>query len=310
MPYRPYHEYLRELLKQHESVDGFDNESAFMRDASRKLLRLAEHSDACQVLQRQRLDIGALAREIGLPDDGPAAPEPKPAGKQDPAAAKPRRRPRKNRPWTDKELAFLTENYDRMTSEEISRRLPGRTPLAVRSKASKLRAPGDDGRNPGTAPAAPVPETGVLVPNRLSDLDVPARLKAMRLYRDATVKDVSVKTKIDKKTVYAVENGMAQPDEAFMNAMASMYGMDPRMLLEGPVGNLVPIRPDDDIHQRLKAVRCRCGMSIDVLARKAALRPRDITAFETDTVPNGPMTNCLAMALGVPSDLLRTTNPV
>lgn len=299
MPYRPYHEYLRDLLKQHDAVDGFDDESAFMRDASQKLLRLAEHADACLSLQKQRLDVGAMAKEIGLPDDGPADAAPKPAEKRSASPPKARRKPRKNRPWTEKELAFLDENYDRMTAEEISRRLPGRTPVAIRSKSSKLRAMKDGPRATGT---------DVPVPDNLSDLDVPARLKAVRLYHGATVTDVASRTGIGKKAVYDVENGVVRPDDAFMDAMAAMYGIDARRLLQGPIGDLVPIRPDDDVHRRLKAVRCRRGMSVDVLARKTALRPDEVAAFEASTVPDEAMVRCLATALDVATDLLRTAN--
>lgn len=309
MPYRPYHEYLRDLLKQHDAVDGFDDESAFMRDASQKLLRLAEHADACLSLQKQRLDVGTMAREIGLPDDGPTDAAPKPAEKRNASPPKARRKPRKNRPWTEKELAFLDENYDRMTAEEISRRLPGRTPVAIRSKSSKLRAMKDGPRAAGTDMPGPTAKTGVPIPDNLSDLDVPARLKAVRLYHGATVTDVASRTGISKKAVYDVENGVVRPDDAFMDAMAAMYDIDAHRLLQDPIGDLVPIRPDDDVHRRLKAVRCRRGMSVDVLARRMALRPGEVAAFETDTVPDEAMVRCLATALDVATDLLRATNP-
>ena len=45
------------------------------------------------------------------------------------------------KPWTDEELAILREHYPdpRITFEEIQGMLPGRSPDAIRLKASRLR---------------------------------------------------------------------------------------------------------------------------------------------------------------------------
>lgn len=323
MPYPPYHEFLQKLLKQHETIVGFDQEAEFMADAQQKLQQLSEHASACLRLQKQRISLDDMAREIGIsvPDtsspslqahiacvqheDGPGA-ESEPAPTKATSTEKPCRKTPGPSRWTELELAFIRDNYKRMSAAELSKHLPGRTSTAVQSKINKLRA--SDGGMIRKRQRSPAAEP-VSVPERLVDLKIGARLKAVRLYNSKTVTDVASETKIDKKIIYDVENGKTTPSGRYMELMSMAYNVPADRLIKAPINNLIPFNIKDPFCQRLRALRCRAGVSADILSKKLGIHPNSLASFEKSVTPDEATVCAIANALNIPRALLAVKDP-